>query len=1103
MYTFTYARRRQVLIGWIILFFWSVYLQAQCPQASFTLPDTICLNEPVNIVNTSTGATRYEWDFCSGDLKNDPAIKEITTIPGGNITTGITTVFDGTNWFGFVCNRNANQLSRLDFGSDLDNIPATTNLGNIGNKLVLPTDIVFEQENGNWYALLVNIAGSRSPSRLVRLSFGNSLGNVPDIEDVSNVSAVLNSPRDIELVNDKGKIIAVISDQVLNKVAIVNFGTSILTNPQSADILLTSTLSGSTNLMNVSVIRSCNVWYGFVTGLNSKLYRLTFSDDLFSDPVITDISDVVEGITNTGRLKILYDDAPVGFLLSLSGKIYRLDFNGNLSNIPTVSILNSGGQFNDIDGFDITMSENKTYAFVTDFATNTVSQLVFPGNCAVSQRFTQQSSPNTTAYTSGGYHKITLKAFNSANDVSLLTDSVFVRPGLDTNFAISNQCFNQPVSFTAVPVLGNRAVSYSWDFDDGATAKGSSVQHNFVNAKSYTISLTTEDVCGKITTTTKSIQIYNPSTANFTFPTSLCSNQPVTFTDASVVLDDPIVKREWKFGANDTSNDLNPTYTFAQAGTQTVSLTITGKSGCQTNRMQSVSVKEGANVNFSVEQTCLGAQTRFKNETILGNGTTLVLRSWDFGDNRASSTENNPTHTYTQPGTYLVRLTIENNIGCTVTRTQSVTIRQLPKATFSAALACAGEDTQFTDVSNAMDGNIAQWNWNFGETTSPTNVSTEPNPVHVFARPGTYQVKLTVVTNAGCTDSVTRTITVLTAPKAAFTFQSDCNNREVIFTDASQPPAGSSLTASYWDFGDNSTPSIEKNPRHTYAQAGAYTVRLTVTSASRCTNTVETIVAAGGVAVVIRPDTSVCATHTITFEPQVISANDPVKSWQWDFGTLGKFDVENPVVTIPASLTTLNVNLTVATTSGCRTTVTEAIPVRASATAQFSYESSSAKPLEITFANQSVNASRYEWDFGDNTYDTDASPVHTYAQGGVYEVILRAIHANGCEVVYARTLPLEIANPAGLNVFPNPFALDRIQDVNIGFSLPRKQLVYAELFDLMGRSLQKSVLEDTREGFNAHALKDVIPSVALLGRGMYVFAIRYGDILRTQKIIVQ
>ena len=1105
MENFTRWPARQVWALAGILFSVALAAQAQCPQASFTLPDTVCLGEPVNIANTSTGAVRYEWDFCSGDLEKKPTVQEIATIPGGNIVTGITTVFDGTNWFGFVCNRNANQIVRLDFGISLENTPTTTNLGNVGGLLRLPTDIVFRQENGNWYALVVNIASNASPNRLLRLNFGGNLANVPSATNLTNVSSVLNSPRDIELVDDNGRLVALALDFVTNRVSIIRFGNSIANDPQMEDIITTDRLPASGNIIGFSMIKSCGNWHGFVTDLNSKLYRLDFGANPFSLPAINDVTSIsVQGIANLGKIKILYDSKPVGFLLSLSGKVYRLDFGNDLLQKPVASAVEMPALFNDTDGIDIASSVEGNYMFITDFGARKLFKLTFPNSCASSDtKFSQQTTPSSVSYVTGGIKKITLKAYNANHDLQLFTDSIFVRPQATADFSTASQCTGQPVTFSAKPpAQGNRIASYSWDFGDGVPVAGASVQRTFGSAATYSVTLAATDICGKTVTNTQAVRISRPSVADFTFPAAACSNQTLAFADASTVFDDPTVKWQWNFGDGGTSAERNPNYTFTKSGAQTVTLTITGQSGCQTNVVRQVNLTEGASVGFSISQLCLGSPVQLKDETVFSGTGTFASRTWDFGDNSPASAEANPARTYAQPGNYLVKLAVRNNLGCTVSKTQTITIRQLPKAAFAAVLACSGEAAQFSDASLANDGTIAQWQWDFGDAGSgANNVSAGQNPTHRFANPGTYQVKLRVTTDFGCSSEITQAVTVLAAPQAAFATQADCNRREVSFTDQSQPPAGGSLTGWYWEFGDNSTPSTDRNPRHTYAQPGSYAVRLTVTAASRCTNTLQQAVAAAGISVTIDPDTTVCA-GIVTFAAKANAGGETIKAWQWDFGTLGKFTTAQPTVTVPADATALDVRLSVSTESGCSASVMQTVPVRQSPTARFFADPSAGNPLSYVFSNRSANASRYEWNFGDGSRSTDANPVHTYASPGILSVVLKSFRTNGCQTANAQVIAVGTGSRNGLMVFPNPVAAGGNQTVRLAFSLPRKQPVSFEVLDLAGRNLQKTTIENTKDDLNVVLLSDVFPQYASCAKGLYLVTVTYGQTIRVGKLII-
>jgi PKD repeat protein len=132
---------------------------------------------------------------------------------------------------------------------------------------------------------------------------------------------------------------------------------------------------------------------------------------------------------------------------------------------------------------------------------------------------------------------------------------------------------------------------------------------------------------------------------------------------------------------------------------------------------------------------------------------------------------------------------------------------------------------QFTDTSTRSP---TTWLWDFGDG----NTSTEQNPSHTYAAPGTYTVNLTA-SNAYGEDTEIKTgyITVQAPtdpPTAGFSANVTAGNAPltVQFTDAST----GSPTAWSWNFGDGRT-SIAQSPSHTYSTAGTYTVALTVTNA--------------------------------------------------------------------------------------------------------------------------------------------------------------------------------------------------------------------------------------------------------------------------------
>jgi PKD repeat protein/FtsP/CotA-like multicopper oxidase with cupredoxin domain len=132
---------------------------------------------------------------------------------------------------------------------------------------------------------------------------------------------------------------------------------------------------------------------------------------------------------------------------------------------------------------------------------------------------------------------------------------------------------------------------------------------------------------------------------------------------------------------------------------------------------------------------------------------------------------------------------------------------------------------KFTDASTNTP---TTWKWSFGDG----GTSVDQNPSHTYANAGKYTVKLTATNSAG-SDTIVKdnyiTVSRPAAPVAKFTGMptSGAAPLTVKFTDAST----NTPTTWKWSFGDGGT-SVDQNPSHTYANAGKYTVKLTVSNSA-------------------------------------------------------------------------------------------------------------------------------------------------------------------------------------------------------------------------------------------------------------------------------
>ena len=156
---------------------------------------------------------------------------------------------------------------------------------------------------------------------------------------------------------------------------------------------------------------------------------------------------------------------------------------------------------------------------------------------------------------------------------------------------------------------------------------------------------------------------------------------------------------------------------------------------------------------------------------------------------------------------------------------------QPPVAAFTPscnALTCA-----FTSTSSDPDGTIALYSWDFGDGQT----SAAQNPSHTFGAGGTYTAALTVTDDQGATNTTSQQVTVAPANQAPVAaFSSSCNQLTCTFSSTSSDPDGS-ITAYSWTFGDGGT-ATARNPGHSYAAGGTYSVTLRVTDNQGATNSI-------------------------------------------------------------------------------------------------------------------------------------------------------------------------------------------------------------------------------------------------------------------------
>lgn len=195
-----------------------------------------------------------------------------------------------------------------------------------------------------------------------------------------------------------------------------------------------------------------------------------------------------------------------------------------------------------------------------------------------------------------------------------------------------------------------------------------------------------------------------------------------------------------------------------------------------------------------------------------GNISNASAIEWIFEPGQTSS-ETDPSYTFSGPGTYPVTLIVSNNCG-EEQYALSVTIVEALVAALntSSTEGCAPFTVIFEDQT---EGTVSNRIWTFPGGDPST--STAINPVVTFAEPGTYEVELEV-SNDNTSASTSVSIQVVEPPVPAFNVSTD----QLTITLQNTSTNASSFV---WNFGDGNT-STEENPIYTYTTPGTYELSL-------------------------------------------------------------------------------------------------------------------------------------------------------------------------------------------------------------------------------------------------------------------------------------
>lgn len=589
---------------------------------------------------------------------------------------------------------------------------------------------------------------------------------------------------------------------------------------------------------------------------------------------------------------------------------------------------------------------------------------------------------NTNCY--GNWYNITLQATDSSGCIG--TYYVYVDFYYYSYFEYNSDSINYKTLHFKDKTNGN-PISWKWEFGDGSTSTLKNPSHTYTSFGYFTVCLKTISAngCSSYNCNTIWIDCYNK--AYFSSTQDSLNKYHYLFKDYS---SGNATNWYWTFGNGASSNLKNPDHTYSLPGYYNVCLTVfDSTSSCQNTYCGYINIYDS---NYVACYAYFGFKSDTATNQVIftdSSGGTIASRYWDFGDGTFSY-DKNPLHTYMYPGNYYVCLTVYDwNSGCQNQFCKFVNAAQDTNTCYTYAYFTSYPGTGNSIYFYNQSYDFTQAFWNFGDG----NTSTDYSPNHVFPSAGYYNVCLTVYdSSSNCQKNYCMNIKAGQDSNYCYTYANFSNfpdsNKVVHFSNNSY-----GYTNAFWDFGDGTTSSLISSD-HTYI-AGNYYVCLTVSdNLTGCMATWCDYVIVGN-------DSAQCYTYAdFTYFPDSgngIFFNNYSQIYtrsNWDFGD-GNFSMDaNPyhIYTISGYY---QVCLTVFDSiTNCMNTLCYNIKAGKDSTQCYTYAYYYYFPDPsgngVNFSSQSQGATDLFWNFGDNSYSSQVSNYHIYANAGYYNVCLTA-----------------------------------------------------------------------------------------------------------------
>jgi PKD repeat protein len=585
--------------------------------------------------------------------------------------------------------------------------------------------------------------------------------------------------------------------------------------------------------------------------------------------------------------------------------------------------------------------------------------------------------------------KVTAKSDHYGCSESIVKQ-VTIYPAPEGHFLVTDPdiCLDEIAEFTNQSTIVSGTLSYNWDFDDTSTSASAAptITHTYTQPRQYKVTLTRTSDFGCTNQVSRTVRVHPSPIADFQFENA-CDKKDVKFFNSSVIQLDNISDYLWTFGDGMTSTQISPTHIFTTFGVYNTTLKATSSFGCTDQITFSPEVYRNPEFNLG---TAIAACS--DNYMINPSSAPVYLPpgvTYEWTDSNGAVMATTPTLSVNTSGVYSV--VVETHPQSCQTKTNLPLFLFKPADLGSDVSACAqvilDAEANLPGEKTRAETTTYQWKKN--------GVNYSINQVLTVTEPGDYEVTI--------------------ARGVASTF---CSSSDVVHVDIALPLSltlpphitqcsgfvtlDAGVTADSYEWTNvNSGQVVGALRTLTIDQSDVY--RVVVVSGACSASSATDVVFSGAPNVSFSMSSSqVCSDQNITFTDISFSDDDSIVSTEWDLGE-GTILNDQPAASTTYTTGSYTVKLTALTAGGCSATYSKVIDVKTTPALNVTIpDVCENTPISIT---NNTTAWAFDWDFSDGTSDTGATPVKSFDEAGLKNILVTATEG-GCSAML--TIPVTV-----------------------------------------------------------------------------------------------